>query len=243
MSNLIAFGACEMSNLIAYYRVSTKRQGQSGLGLEAQQQAVRDYATRNGSTILAAYTEIESGKRSDRPKLLAAIAHAKRSKATLVVAKLDRLSRNVAFLSKLMESGVDFVAIDNEHANRLTIHILAAVAEAEAKAISERTKAALAAAKRRGIQLGSNRPGHWTAETEQRRLVGLAHARKRSIESRVEQAKACYSDLAGSMQALRADGASLRTIAAKLNSDGHCTRNGRPWSPQQVRVVLQRSAS
>src|SRR5271168_400383 len=128
--------------IVTYYRVSTKRQGESGLGLDGQRSAVEEYALRIGATVVASYTEVESGKRADRPELAAAIAHATRSKARLVVAKLDRLARNVAFLSALMESGADFVAIDNEHANRLTIHILAAVAEAEAKAISERTKSA-----------------------------------------------------------------------------------------------------
>ena len=131
-------------NLVAYYRVSTKQQGASGLGLEGQKTTVESFAKSAGANIMASYTEVESGKRADRPKLAAAIAHARRSKATLVIAKLDRLSRNVAFLSALMDSGCEFVACDNPNANRLTIHILAAVAENEARAISERTKAALA---------------------------------------------------------------------------------------------------
>lgn len=122
--------------------------------------AVAELAARRGATLLSEYSEIESGKRKDRPELAKALAHARRSKATLVVAKLDRLARNVAFLSALMESNSDFVACDMEHANRLTIHILAAGAEAEAKAISERTKTALSAAKARGTKLGSSRPGH-----------------------------------------------------------------------------------
>src|SRR5579863_178516 len=147
--------------IIAYYRVSTKRQGRSGLGLDGQRAAVEAFAKRNGGKIVASYTEVESGKRSDRPELAKALGHARLAKATLVVAKLDRLARNVAFLSALMEAGVDFVACDNEHANRLTIHILAAVAESEARAISDRTTAALKAAKKRGIALGSARLGHW----------------------------------------------------------------------------------
>ena len=156
-----------ITKIVAYYRVSTKRQGESGLGLEGQQVAVAAFAKQHGASIIASYIEVESGKRSDRPVLAQALGHARLAKATLVVAKLDRLARNVAFLSALMESGVDFVACDNEHANRLTIHILAAVAEAEAKAISERTKTALAAAKRRGVKLGSARPGHWKGREEQ----------------------------------------------------------------------------
>ena len=136
-----------MVKVVAYYRVSTAKQGASGLGLDAQRAAVATWAAANGAAVLAGYTEVESGKRADRPELRKALAHAKRSRATMVIAKLDRLSRNVHFLSGLMESGVDFIACDNPHANKLTIHILAAVAEDEAKRISERTKAVLAAYK------------------------------------------------------------------------------------------------
>src|SRR5579862_7716530 len=132
---------------IAYYRVSTEKQGQSGLGLDAQRKAVADYLNGGQWALLAEYTEVESGKRADRPQLLAALAHAKATGATLIVAKLDRLSRNVAFIAALMESGVEFTAADMPMANRLTVHVLAAVAEHEREAISARTKAALAAAK------------------------------------------------------------------------------------------------
>jgi DNA invertase Pin-like site-specific DNA recombinase len=144
--------------LVAYYRVSTKQQGASGLGLEGQMAAVATFARTNGAEIVRAYREVETGKRSDRPELLKAIAHAKRSRAGLIIAKLDRLARNVALTANLMESGVDFVACDNPHTNRLTIHILAAVAEDEAKRISDRTRAALAAYKARGGVLGAARP-------------------------------------------------------------------------------------
>src|SRR5438309_2076994 len=115
--------------LITYRRVSTKQQGQSGLGLEGQEQAVQAYVKQTGEKVLATYTEVESGKLADRPALQKALAHCRRSKATLVVAKLDRLARNVAFLAALMDSGIDFVACDNPSANRLTLHILAVVAE------------------------------------------------------------------------------------------------------------------
>src|SRR5947209_5737141 len=118
-----------MEKVVTYYRVSTKRQGDSGLGLEAQRAAVSGFAQGKGAAVIREYTEVESGKRSDRPELAKALAHARLTKATLVVAKLDRLARNVAFTSALMESGCDFVACDMPHANRLTIHILAAVAE------------------------------------------------------------------------------------------------------------------
>ena len=144
---------------IAYYRVSTKQQGVSGLGIEAQEAAVAAYVATTGMKLLAPpYVEVESGTKGDRPKLAAALAHAKRAKATLLIAKLDRLIRNVAFLANLMDSEIDFVACDNPHANRLTVHILAAVAEEEARAISDRTKKALAAAKARGTRRGFNRP-------------------------------------------------------------------------------------
>ena len=145
----------EMGKLVAYYRVSTRKQGESGLGLEAQQLCVGDFARYGQHAVIAAYQEIETGKRSDRPELARAIAHARRAKATLVIAKLDRLARNVHFLSGLMESRIEFVCCDNPHANRLTLHILAAVAEDEARRISERTKAALAAYKARGGKLGT----------------------------------------------------------------------------------------
>ncbi len=144
----------ETPKFIAYYRVSTDRQGRSGLGLEAQQQAVCDFLARRGD-IIESFTEIESGRKDDRPQLAAALDTCRKHKATLVIAKLDRLARNVYFISGLMESGVEFVAVDMPEANRLTIHILAAVAEHEREAISQRTKAALKAAKVRGVKLGS----------------------------------------------------------------------------------------
>ncbi len=123
---------------IAYYRVSTDKQGRSGLGLEAQQDAVRRYLNGGTWTLVGEFTEVESGRKSRRPQLDAAIAMAKKEKATLVVAKLDRLYRNAYFMAKLMHDRVDFVACDNPHANKLTIQILSAVAENEAELISER---------------------------------------------------------------------------------------------------------
>src|ERR1700720_1769287 len=138
----------------AYYRVSTDRQGKSGLGIEAQQAAVRGYLGQ--ATPSAEFTEIETGKRNDRPELERALALCRKRKAKLVIAKLDRLSRNLAFIAALMDSSVEFVAVDNPHATRLTLHILAAVAEHEREMIAQRTKAALQAAKVRGVRLGRN---------------------------------------------------------------------------------------
>ncbi|WP_369426603.1 recombinase family protein [Glacieibacterium megasporae] len=149
-----------LPRFVAYYRVSTDRQGRSGLGLDAQREAVADQVQRAGGTIVADFTEIESGKRADRPELRAALAEAKHHRATLIIARLDRLSRNMAFIANLMDARVDFIACDNPHATRLTFHILAAVAEHEREMISARTKAALAIARARGVRLGNPRPAY-----------------------------------------------------------------------------------
>jgi DNA invertase Pin-like site-specific DNA recombinase len=154
-----------------YYRVSTTQQGASGLGLDAQREAVARHVAGAQGTIVAEFQEIESGKRNDRPQIAAALAACRWRRATLVIAKLDRLARNVHFISSLMESGVDFVACDNPHATRLTIHILAAVAEHEREMISQRTIAALAAAKARGVKLGNPdlKPGdRWAARADEK---------------------------------------------------------------------------
>ena len=219
---------------VGYLRVSTKGQGESGLGLEAQRTAVEAYARQNGATTVTWYTEVESGKLADRPELAKALAHAKRSKATLVVAKLDRLARNVAFLSALMDSKVPFVCCDNPHANRLTLHILAAVAEAEAVAISQRTKAALAAYKARGGKLGGQLPQCRNLTPE-----ATAKGRQHAAEARAVAAVEAYADLSPIMADLRSKGLSLQAIADELNTQGHTTRNGRSWNPVQVSRVLE----
>lgn len=219
--------------LVAYYRVSTKKQGMSGLGLEAQRAAVLDYAKRTGGTVAKEYVEVETGKRADRPELGKALAHARRSQALLCVAKIDRLARNVAFTSALMDSGVDFVACDNPTANRLTIHILVAVAEDEARRISERTKAALAAYIARGGRLGN--PSNLTPAHAKRGRVLAVQALK-------DKADQAYADLYPVLTAKREEGLSLQAIADHLNSEGYVTRRGRPWNPMQVRAVLARGA-
>jgi DNA invertase Pin-like site-specific DNA recombinase len=226
--------------LIAYYRVSTKRQGDSGLGLEAQEAAVKSYAAACGASIVATYTEVESGKRADRPELAKAVAHARRGKAKLTIAKLDRLARNVAFLSALMDGGCEFVACDNPHANRLTIHILAAVAEDEARRISERTKAALTAAKARGTLLGSARPGHWTGN-EKARLAGAARGNEVSKIIRRRKAVQAVADLIPAMKEARAAGATLAQIAENLNAEGQQTPRGCKWSATAVMRTLDRA--
>jgi DNA invertase Pin-like site-specific DNA recombinase len=224
------------TQLVAYLRVSTKEQGQSGLGLEAQKAAVEAYARANGNPAIRWFTEIETGKIAERPKLQEALAHCRRSKATLVVAKLDRLARNVAFLSALMDSNVPFVACDNPHANRLTLHILAAVAEAEAKAISERTKAALAAYKARGGRLGGQLP-------QCRNLTEEAKNRGRRNGAKTNRAAAleAVADLVPVMRQLKAEGLSLAEIAERLNAEGHVTRGGATWTAVQVFRTLKRT--
>lgn len=226
-----------MANYIAYTRVSTKKQGSSGLGLEAQTAAVTNFVNGHGK-LLATYTEVESGKKSDRPELAKALAHARRSKAILVVAKMDRLSRNVAFLSALMESTVEFVAVDNPHANRLTVHILAAIAEHEAKATSIRTKEALQAAKARGVKLGSNRPGHWEGK-EHLRQAGIKKATKAAALVNRTTRIGIYSDLVPLIKNLRSQGVTLQAIAANLNELGHATRRGKAWNHVQVLRILR----
>ena len=138
---------------VAYFRVSTEKQGKSGLGLDAQKKSVAQFVS-DADQLLESYTEVESGKKQDRPKLRMALATAKTHGATLLIAKLDRLARNVAFIANLLESGVDVVAADMPEANKFMLHVMAAVAEQEATAISERTKAALQATKVRGVKLG-----------------------------------------------------------------------------------------
>lgn len=219
---------------IAYYRVSTDKQGKSGLGLEAQQEAVRSYLNGGNWQLVAEVVEVESGKRNDRPKLREALRLCRLHGATLIIAKLDRLARNVAFVSNLMESGVEFTAVDFPQANRLTVHILAAVAEHEAAMISQRTKAALAAAKARGVWLGGDR-GSLPAVARQ----GSA----RGVKVRIEKANKLASDLAPMIRDLQAEGRSLRRIAAELTQRGIDTpRKGGKWSAAQVSRILQREA-
>ncbi len=221
---------------VAYLRVSTDRQGLNGLGMDAQRVAVQGFARQHGATIVAEYRETESGRNAARPELAKAIAHSRRARATLVIAKLDRLARNVAFISALMDSDVEFVACDNPTANRLTLHILAAVAEDEARRISERTRAALAAYKRRGGKLGTHDPRCRVNQSGKAAEGGL----KGAIVIR-QRALAADAAVAGRIRDLRADGLTLRAVAERLNQLGHSTRTGGTWSGRQVLRVLQRA--
>lgn len=214
-----------MKKAIAYYRVSTDRQGKSGLGLEAQADAVSNFAKGEGYEVVAIFTETESGKKSQRPELLAALAQCRKERATLVIAKLDRLSRNVAFISNLMESRVDFKAVDNPHANRLMVHLLAAFAEHEREQISTRTKDALAAAKRRGVQLGK-------------------HGKEILSQENATAAVEFAARLRPTIEHLQAAGfTTVRAIRDELNRQQIPTyRAGSKWHIPNVHAVLKRLA-
>jgi DNA invertase Pin-like site-specific DNA recombinase len=212
---------------IAYFRVSTTRQGKSGLGLEAQQQAVSVFLHGHRELIIEDFTEIESGRRNDRPQLAAALDACRKHKAVLLIAKLDRLARNVHFISGLMESGMEFVAADMPEANRLTIHILAAVAEHERDMISQRTKAALQAAKARGAKLGSPEPKKGAA-----------------VRSQVlrEKADRFAAHTLPVIRGLQAQGVtSCKALARALNARGIPTANRRKWYGTTVKILLERS--
>ncbi len=213
---------------VAYYRVSTGEQERSGLGLEGQRAAVLDFINGGAANLVAEFTETESGKRNDRPQLAEALAACKKHKAKLVIAKLDRLARNVAFISNLMESGVDFVAVDMPDANRLTVHILAAVAEHEREMISERTKAALAAAKARGVKLGSPDPGKGSA-------IGVA--------ANKERADQFAANVVPIIREIEASGVTSHLgIAKALNARGVPTARGGEWYDSTVKNILARAA-
>lgn len=223
--------------IIAYYRVSTKGQGESGLGLEGQERAVADYARRVGKEVVASYREVESGKIANRPELKKAMAHARCASAVLVVAKLDRLSRDPDFLGEIMKSETDFVACDMPAANKLTIRIMAAVAEQEREAISARTKAALAAYKARGGKLGASL--HQCRNlTQEAREKGSALA----AERRTAEAESYYQHVLPMAEEMRERGATLREIADDLNSRHYRTRRQKAWSPMQVSRVLAMGA-
>ena len=209
---------------VAYYRVSTKKQGASGLGLEAQQKAVRDLAAYHGATIIAEYVEVETGKRADRPKLAEALNHVRTTGAKLIIAKLDRLARNVHFISGLMESRVPFDCADRPGADPFRLHIEAAIAEEEARKISERTKVALERAAARGVKLGSAREGHWDGR-EHLRDAGIKKAQPMGSAVNAQTARDHYgAGIVPKLKQWRGEGRSLDEIAALLNAEGFTTR-------------------
>lgn len=225
--------------LVAYYRCSTERQGLSRLGLEGQQSAVKQHVKSTGCELVGEYLEVESSHRDDldnRPELRKAIRHAKRAKATLVIAKLDRLARSVYVTAELMKSGVEFTACDNPAANRLTIQILAAVAEHEAEAISARTRAALAAYKARGGRLGASLPQCRNLTRKARLKGGEAAAAMHARRADEAYAEEVYPRI----KALSRKDLSLRAIARTLNTEGFETLNGKQWTAVQVGHILDR---
>lgn len=217
--------------LIAYYRVSTKRQGQSGLGLEAQRSAVDDYLALSQGDLIRSFTEVESGRNKGRPELQKALEACRVHQAKLVIAKLDRLARNAAFLLSLRDAGVEFVCCDMPDANRLTVGILAMVAEDEAERISSRTRAALAAAKARGVKLGSAGPSNLKNQRAGSQAGNAAKHQK--VRERVDS-------LAPIVRPLREQGLSLRAIADRLNEDNIPAARGGSWRAAQVKRLVDR---
>ena len=213
--------AMTRERFITYYRVSTDRQGRSGLGPEARQEAVHQYLSGRAADVVAEYVEIESGGKSDRPKLQDALAACQREKATLLIAKLDRLARSVAFVSALMEAKTNFLAVDMPHASRLVLHVMAAFAEHERDMIRERTKAALAAAKARGVRLGTN----GAVLAAKNRAGAIAHA----------------ETLRGAVTgAIQSGARTTREVADYLNRIGIASRQGGHWHPANVARLLHR---
>lgn len=216
------------AKFVSYLRVSTQKQGASGLGLEAQQVAVAAYVVGEAWELVAEFQEVETGKGADalakRPQLRAALEACRKHGATLIIAKLDRLARNVHFVSGLMESKVRFVACDLPEANTLTIHIMAAFAEHEAKRISQRTKDALAVARSRGVVLGKAGPANLRSNIEERQSLAKAHAER----------------LRGTFKSMQDRGMSQRGMVAELNSIGVPAPKGGLWMLAQVQRVLAR---
>ncbi len=206
---------------VSYYRVSTDKQGKSGLGLDAQREAVGQFLDRGTGTVIAEFVEIESGGKSDRQQLAEALAECRRSKATLIIAKLDRLARSVAFIANLMDQNVDFIACDMPEASRLLLHVMAAFAEHERRVIGERTKAALAAAKARGVRLGAN--GARLAKQRQSAATDYALTMESIMRA-----------------ALQASARTTREIAEYLNAQCVQSRDGGRWHPASVSRVMNR---
>lgn len=209
------------TSFTAYYRVSTSKQGESGLGIEAQRQSVRNYIKAVGGELVHEYVEVESGRKSQRPELDKAIKQCTGNGSVLLIAKLDRLARNVHFVSGLLESGAKFIAVDMPNADRFMLHVYAAMAEEEARKISLRTKAALAAAKKRGVVLGKH---------------SFVLAAKHKVE-----AEAFASNIGPVLfDFVRTKNYSFRIAAEKLNQLNMFSFRGKSWHPTSVYRTLER---
>lgn len=236
------------NQFVAYLRVSREKQGATGLGIDAQRADVERHVTAHAGRVVREFVEVESGKKSDRPKLIEALAYAKATGSTLVIAKLDRLARNVAFVANLMESGVDFVCCDNPHATRLTIHILAAVAEDERERIVSRTKAALGAIKRK-IEQGQvhvSRAGRTV--TRLGNPMGSATfsgaGNRQAVAALKTAARARAIEVLPIIEAIKADGArTLQQIADEMNARGILTARQGRWHPASISNILERASA
>lgn len=221
---------------VAYLRVSTDKQGKSGLGLEAQQASLARYVAANGLELIAEYIEVETGKGSNalskRPQLVAALAHAKREKAGLVIAKLDRLARNVHFISGLIETGVDFAVADMPNADKFQLHIFAALAEREAEVISQRTKDALRMAKERHVR-GELKPDGTPYPALGKHGKVLAQRNRADALQRAAEAAPELLDM-------RASGMSMRKIVETLNERGTPSPTGGKWHLTSLHRIMQR---
>jgi DNA invertase Pin-like site-specific DNA recombinase len=219
-----------MEKYIAYYRVSTQKQGNSGLGLDGQKNTVLNYL--KGKNPLAEFSDIESGTRkgNDRQGLKQALNYCKEHKAKLIIAKLDRLSRNVSFIAQLMESEVEFVVCDLPQANRFTIQIFAALAEQEARFISERTRDALSVLKRQGVKLGS--PQNLNLEARQK---GLERRKQNAVENENNIKATALID------GLYKQGKSFYFITNELNRLGFNTRRGKAFTQVQTKILFERN--
>lgn len=231
---------------VAYYRVSTAKQGASGLGLDAQRRAVRDFLNGGSWELVGEFEEVESGKRADRPALAKAMELCELTGARLLIAKLDRLSRNLHFLTGLKERGVDFVACDMPTANRVTVHIMASLAQEEREVISARTKAALSEVK---AKLADLKPGEtYVARRSQRKITRLGNPKGLSVSRRdlgtkaqMEKADAFAAKVLPTIRELRlSEGLSLAGVAARLNAMRVQTSRRGPWTPMAVKRVLDR---
>lgn len=220
------------TSYVAYYRVSTQKQGYSGLGLEAQQEIIHNYL--HETSPIAEYTEVESGRKTDRPKLKEALALCRKTGATLIVAKLDRLARNVCFLSQLLESDVEIIFCDFPQANKMVLHILAAISQYEAELISTRTRQALQAKKSRGCQLGN--PEHLMDKHDQAITNSIATNKAKAAGNPNNKRAVAM------IKVLLADGKSLHQIADALNADGFVTSRGCKFSAATVHAIIKRNS-